>query len=329
MRSCNNVLDFAYESAHRLCDKLIFHRHTDHLGSATWITDTNGLPVQYILYDPWGGQFANRNAYGSSGVTERYTFTGKEFDEETKYYNFEARQYDHWLRIFTAPDPLSDQTPDISPYAYCAWNPLIYFDPDGREPNKAFIGTAADFREILDNSPSRVGLFKGQIAANYMLRLSNTKFISFKIVPTETGFFNKKRGRYIYTQKAGWIDMTHFMFYAGRAYKYKSNGEKNPINKAVQDGYHQEKMDSYLAPHSAYSYEDLPTDKVAAVFGATIFDPNSNATLGEQIENYLNTQLMATDPQNAPNINTLPLDDNTKKPSVTNKTTKPIYTKDE
>ena len=30
-------------------------------------------------------------------------------------------------------DPLSDKYPNISPYAYCAWNPVILVDPDGRK----------------------------------------------------------------------------------------------------------------------------------------------------------------------------------------------------
>jgi len=29
-------------------------------------------------------------------------------------------------------DPLSDKYPQISPYAYCNWNPVKYVDPDGR-----------------------------------------------------------------------------------------------------------------------------------------------------------------------------------------------------
>ena len=34
-----------------------------------------------------------------------------------------------WL----SPDPLSDKYPEISPYAYCGWNPVKYIDPDGRD----------------------------------------------------------------------------------------------------------------------------------------------------------------------------------------------------
>lgn len=216
--------------------------------------------------------------------------------------------------------------PWISPYAYCANNPIKFVDPDGREPNKAYVGTVADFKNVLDNSPSRVGLYKGQKAAVYMKQLCNTEWSSMKKVPTQTGYFNKKVGRYIYTKKGGWIDMTHFMFYAGQAYKYKTEGCKDPVEKTIQDGYRQEMADSFFAPHSAYSYEDLPTDKMAAMFGANFFDPNSEKTLSEQITSFLN-QLGATSPQNAPNYNSLPANDaKTDNPSKTNKTTKPIYT---
>lgn len=34
-----------------------------------------------------------------------------------------------WLSV----DPLADKYPNISPYAYCAWNPLKLVDPDGNE----------------------------------------------------------------------------------------------------------------------------------------------------------------------------------------------------
>ena len=33
-----------------------------------------------------------------------------------------------WLSV----DPLADKYPSLSPYAYCAWNPVKLVDPDGR-----------------------------------------------------------------------------------------------------------------------------------------------------------------------------------------------------
>ena len=59
--------------------------------------------------------------------------TGKERDSETGFSYFGARYYDSdlmtsWLSV----DPMADKYPALSPYAYCAWNPVRLVDPDGR-----------------------------------------------------------------------------------------------------------------------------------------------------------------------------------------------------
>ena len=52
-------------------------------------------------------------------------------DEETGYGYFGARYMDHELMtMWLSVDPMADKYPSISPYAYCAWNPV---DPDGKE----------------------------------------------------------------------------------------------------------------------------------------------------------------------------------------------------
>ncbi len=61
-------------------------------------------------------------------------FTGKERDSETGFSYFGARYYDSdiltgWLSV----DPMADKYPSLSPYAYCAWNPIKLVDPDGKE----------------------------------------------------------------------------------------------------------------------------------------------------------------------------------------------------
>ena len=62
------------------------------------------------------------------------SFTGKERDSETGFSYFGARYYDSdiltgWLSV----DPMADKYPGLSPYAYCAWNPIRLVDPDGRD----------------------------------------------------------------------------------------------------------------------------------------------------------------------------------------------------
>ena len=61
-------------------------------------------------------------------------FTGKEKDTETGYGYFGARYMDHELMtMWLSVDPMADKYPSISPYAYCAWNPVKLVDPDGNE----------------------------------------------------------------------------------------------------------------------------------------------------------------------------------------------------
>ena len=62
------------------------------------------------------------------------SFTGKERDSETGFSYFGARYYDSdvltgWLSV----DLMADKYPNISPYAYCAWNPVNLVDPDGED----------------------------------------------------------------------------------------------------------------------------------------------------------------------------------------------------
>ena len=79
---------------------------------------------------------------------ERFTFTGKERDSETGFSYFGARYYDSdiltgWLSV----DPMADKYPNISPYAYCAWNPVKLVDPDGEE--LVFTGESESVNSLL------------------------------------------------------------------------------------------------------------------------------------------------------------------------------------
>lgn len=79
------------------------------------------------------------SAYKTEGVNRAqkvrfypFTFTGKERDAETGYSYFSARYMDHEiLTLFLSVDRYADKYPFISPYAYCAWNPIRLTDPSG------------------------------------------------------------------------------------------------------------------------------------------------------------------------------------------------------
>ena len=72
--------------------------------------------------------------YADSRLVFPSDFNGKEKDYESGFHYYGARYY--WSEVLTgwlSVDPMADKYPSISPYAYCAWNPVKLVDPDGNE----------------------------------------------------------------------------------------------------------------------------------------------------------------------------------------------------
>ena len=104
------------------------------------ICDTIDLPNSYtmiVVYESFqqtsSQQLWKINRTDNKYYSERYRFTGKERDSESGYDYFGARYYSSTLPMWLSVDPLSDKYPELSPYAYCAWNPMKFVDPDGRK----------------------------------------------------------------------------------------------------------------------------------------------------------------------------------------------------
>ena len=62
-----------------------------------------------------------------------HTFSAKEKDTETGLSYFGSRYYSSDLSIWLSVDPMSDKYPSLSPYVYCANNPIKMVDPNGEE----------------------------------------------------------------------------------------------------------------------------------------------------------------------------------------------------
>ena len=107
--------------SHLICTN---NPHGDHLGSANWITDGWGKPIQYIHYAPYGELIENQHI--GSWCNERYKFTGKERDAETGYDYFGARYYASGV-------PMAENLgPDVPPSLYDAMG-VQYTENFGRD----------------------------------------------------------------------------------------------------------------------------------------------------------------------------------------------------
>ena len=80
------------------------------------------------------------NHYGEVFVEERngswaspYLFNAKELDEETGLYYYGARYLNPSIALWLSTNPLQGKYPGMSPYNYCAGNPVKLVDPDGED----------------------------------------------------------------------------------------------------------------------------------------------------------------------------------------------------
>ena len=132
-----------------------YYYHSDHLGSATMISDWEGKEYQRIEYTPYGETWVEKtNNSGSEFLP--YKFTGKEVDQETGLYYYGARYLDPKYSMWISTDPaLGEYVPEMGKgnakdsgslpgmggvynhinfhlYHYAGNNPVRFVDSDGR-----------------------------------------------------------------------------------------------------------------------------------------------------------------------------------------------------
>ena len=101
----------------------------DHQGNNRVVINQSGTVEETNHYYPFGGVF------GTAGNTQPYKYNGKELDTKKglNWYDYGARHYDAALGRFTTNDPLAEKYYSMSPYTYCADNPVKFIDPNGME----------------------------------------------------------------------------------------------------------------------------------------------------------------------------------------------------
>ena len=116
--------------------KLVPHYYvTDYLGANIAVIDERGTLVQFTSYYPYGTPHrAPKNLTGtSSPTTNLYLFGGKELMKQDALdeYLYGARNYLPAATIFSSIDPFCEKYYHLSPYVFCAANPIRYVDPSG------------------------------------------------------------------------------------------------------------------------------------------------------------------------------------------------------
>ena len=118
-------------SGRRLTEPEYHFYQRDHLGNNRVDLCSDGSVSQITHYYPFGLPMS----MGYSPESQRWKFGNKELDRINglDLYDFEARAYDPATIRFYRPDDLAHNYHPISPYVYCANNPLINIDKDGKD----------------------------------------------------------------------------------------------------------------------------------------------------------------------------------------------------
>ncbi len=116
-------------------DLRVHYLIADYLGANIAVIDEHGTLVQFTSYYPYGTPHrAPKNLTGtSSPTTNPYLFGGKELMKQDALdeYLYGARNYLPAATIFSSIDPFCEKYYHLSPYVFCAANPLRYTDPSG------------------------------------------------------------------------------------------------------------------------------------------------------------------------------------------------------
>ena len=107
-----------------LADKKYHYYLQDHQGNNRVVVDQAGNVEEVNHYYPFGGMFASTDV-------QPYKYNEKEFDEDTKWYDYGARNYDAALGRFIAVDPMAEMRYGMSPYLYSSGSPVNRVDETG------------------------------------------------------------------------------------------------------------------------------------------------------------------------------------------------------
>ncbi|MBR5964848.1 MAG: hypothetical protein IK015_01850, partial [Treponema sp.] len=180
-----------------------YYYHSDHLSSASLISDYNGNEYQRIEYTPYGETWVEKTS--NTGMEYLpYKFTGKEMDEETGLYYYGARYLDSKYSMWISTDPaLGEYIPqalindearrhnqnlpgmggifnhiNCNLYHYAANNPVRYTDPDGRDVNPSNMGLKPEIWQKMNSLKNLENTAKNikisQKSNNIDLKLSHT-----------------------------------------------------------------------------------------------------------------------------------------------------------
>ena len=130
----NGVVDRILTSSGYIKNDTVYSYVKDYQGNVRSVVRQDGAVVESTDYYPYGTPFTTANS------VQPYKYGSKELDRMhgLDLYDSQARWYDSPLGRTTTMDPKSEKYYSISPYLWCAGNPVRFVDQYGMSVDEAF-----------------------------------------------------------------------------------------------------------------------------------------------------------------------------------------------
>ena len=160
-----------------------FYYHQDEQLNTTLISDEKAAIRNHYQYDAFGAGLE-----ASEALSNRIRYTGQQYDEQTEQYYLRARYYNPVLGRFMQEDVY--QGDGLNLYAYCANNPVVYYDPSGYSNTNVNTSGCAGGGQFGNNSNQSPPTNKKGVAYPKITDVKTGKLMEFpegdlEIVPKE------------------------------------------------------------------------------------------------------------------------------------------------
>jgi len=142
----------------------------DYLGNTVVSTDKDGIIIQANDYYPYGEPW-------SEPAGQPFLYSGNERlrVDGLNEYDFNSRRYNPVTTQFTTWDPFAEKYPWLSPYAYCAGNPIGLVDPSGMIVEAKSESAQINILNTLTAEEAKFVYFSNGYINNALINLSTSK----------------------------------------------------------------------------------------------------------------------------------------------------------
>ena len=173
----------------------------------------------------------------------------KEKDYETGFHYYGSRYYSSELSIWNSTDPMADKYPSLTPYNYCANNPVKLIDPNGEEIEPVYTSKGEFRGTTKEGFTGQIYIYDGDVDFSQMtaddfgivegqeiLQYSYEKMSHDAISKVWTDVVSKMEGEDIFGERFSLSKLKGIFCNPDKVTQKNANWTSNAITKEINGG---------------------------------------------------------------------------------------------